>query len=69
MTIYFTNRDDFKAIHVFTDYPEGWIPESEGIDRCSICGQKAKQPIIRKDVFSLRTKRRSVLCSVKRAVR
>jgi len=65
MSIYFTNRNDYRTIHVFSDYPKGWIPENIGIDACSNCGQSAFHPVIRKDIFSLMTKRRSSMCRVK----
>jgi len=64
MTIYFTNRNDFKVIHVFSDCPKGWIPEPNGIDSCSNCGINSFHPVIRKDIFSLMTKRRSSMCRV-----
>ena len=65
MTIYFTNRNDVRVIHVFSDYPKGWIPEPNGIDVCSNCGKNSSNPVIRRDIFSLMTKSRSSMCMVK----
>ena len=62
--IYFTTMAD-KSIHTFSDHGDGWLTDVNAIDRCSICGTIASNPVIVKDTFKFRTKYRTyTMCRV-----
>jgi hypothetical protein len=58
MTVFFLNANR-KEIHVFSDFGDGWLIDPKGIDKCSLCGVKAKSPRIVKDTYRLRTRSRA----------